>query len=73
MVGEAFAAEEAFTAGVVLGPFTAGVSETFTTIAVFLIPVSMATRGGGIGVIPIMGVILSLAQEAVAVVREQRH
>jgi hypothetical protein len=51
MVGEAFAAEEAFTAGVVLGPFTAGVSGTLTTIAVFMFPVSMATRGGGIGVI----------------------
>jgi hypothetical protein len=45
--------------------FTAGVSGTFTAIAVFStmidfsfpVSVSMGTRGGGIGVIPIIGVI----------------
>ena len=59
-----------FTAGVsgsftgaILGAFTVGVSGSFAAIAVFSavidfsFPVSMATRGGGIGVIPIIGVI----------------
>jgi hypothetical protein len=47
------------------GTFAAGVLETFTAIAVFSativfsfpVSVSMGTRGGGIGVIPIIGVI----------------
>ena len=51
----------AFT-GAVLGTFTTGVSPGFTVITVFLamvvfsFPASMGTRGGGIGVIPIIGV-----------------
>jgi hypothetical protein len=69
MVGggsEAFAARVVSGAfiGATLGAFTVGVSGDFTEIAVFSamivfsFPVSMGTRGGGIGVIPIIGVIL---------------
>ena len=54
----------AFAAGV-SGTSTEGVSGAFTAIAVFSativfsfpVSVSMGTRGGGIGVIPIIGVI----------------
>src|SRR5260370_23432216 len=69
---------EAFAAGV-LGTFTAGISEafaagvleTFTDIAVFSamivfsfpVSVSMGTRGGGIGVIPIDVLSLAIAED----------
>jgi uncharacterized RDD family membrane protein YckC len=61
---EAFTAEvgsQAFT-GAILGAFMAGVSGTFTVIVFSVVivssfPVSMGTRGGGIGVILIIGVI----------------
>jgi hypothetical protein len=49
-------------AGAILGAFTASVSGSFAAIAVFSavtvfsFPVFMGTRGGGIGVIPIIGV-----------------
>jgi len=72
----AFMAAKVFTGGVVsgafaagiLGTFAAGVSGTFTAIAVFStvivfsfpVSVSMGTRGGGIGVIPIIGVIRTI-------------
>jgi hypothetical protein len=69
-VVEVFMAVEAFTAG--LGSqaftagagsaaftgeaFTAGVSEGFTAMVVFSVPVSTGTLGGGAGVIPTIGV-----------------
>jgi hypothetical protein len=55
------AGSEAFT-GAILNIFTTGVSRGFMAIAIFSVmvafslPVSMGTRGGGIGVIPIIGV-----------------
>lgn len=63
MAAEAFTAgvgSQAFT-GAILGAFMAGVSGTFTAIAFSVVivssfPVSMGTRGGGIGVILIIGV-----------------
>ena len=39
-----------------LGGFAGGVSASFTAMDVFSVPVSMDTRGGGVGVIPIIGV-----------------
>ncbi len=61
---QAFAAagvSAAFAVGA-LGSFAAGVSGIFTAMAVFLavvvfsVPDSTGTRGGGVGVIPIIGV-----------------
>jgi hypothetical protein len=51
-------AAEVFTAGVVSGAFAA--MAVFSTMIVFSVPVSMGTRGGGIGVIPIIGVIRTI-------------
>ena len=64
MAVEAFTAglgSQAFTAGAGSAAFTgeaftAGVSEGFTAMVVFSVPVSTGTLGGGAGVIPIIGV-----------------
>lgn len=65
MAVEAFAAgpgSQAFAAGVGSQAFAGGALGSFAAMAVFLavvvfsVPVSMGTRGGGVGVIPIIGV-----------------